>query len=158
MIEQEAVVVDCRGDLAEIEALRRSGCTACGAKSACGTSMLDRVLGRRPIRMLLDNRIGARPGDRVVVGVPEDALLRAAVQAYIAPLAGLIGGAIAGQELATTLFPELITGFGVLGATAGFAVALHWLRRASRRRGTDERFRPVLLRRAAPEPVVVEFP
>lgn len=148
MIEQQAVVIECREDVAEIEAVRASSCGACSVNGACGTSLLDRVLGRRPLRLTVANTVGARVGDRVVIGVPEASLLRAATAAYLVPLLGLIAGAIVGQEASPLLFADGFSGAAsLLGGAGGFVAALHWVRRHSRKMAADPEYRAVMLRR-----------
>lgn len=147
MIEENAVVIACEGEMAEVQATRRGACGGCGARDACGTSLLDRFLGRRPLRLQVVNNIEAHVGEQVVIGVPEEALLRAAVSAYLAPLLGLIVGAIGAHELAEAsglLPPE---GASLLGALLGFVAVLRWLRGYSARLAADPRYRAALLRR-----------
>lgn len=147
MIEESAVVVSLDAGMAEVQALRRGACGGCSAKGACGTSLLDRFLGRRPLRLQLINRIDAQVGEQVIVGVPEEALLRAAVSAYLAPLLGLIVGAVGAHELAasTALLPP--EGAGLIGGFLGFALVFRWLQGYSARLADDPRYRAVLLRR-----------
>ena len=147
MIEESAVVLSRDGNMAEVQAVRRGACGGCGARDACGTSLLDRFLGRRPLRLHLMNGIDAQVGEQVIIGVPEEALLRAAVAAYLAPLVGLIVGAIGAHELAgaSGLVPP--QGASLLGALTGFALVFRWLQGYSARLAADPRYRAVLLRR-----------
>jgi sigma-E factor negative regulatory protein RseC len=147
MIEENAVVISSEAGIVEVEIRRRSSCNACSARSGCGVSLLDRVLGRRPQRLVAPNKLGVGPGDEVVIGMPEGALLKAAVAAYMIPLAGLLGGAIIGDlmlgaEAASETLPLLT---GLAGLVLGFLVT----RLCSRRLATDPRWRAVLLRRAS---------
>jgi sigma-E factor negative regulatory protein RseC len=80
------------------------------------------------------NPIGAHPGDEVVVGLPEGTLLRAALLAYGAPLALVLGGAMAGQFL-----------YGEPGAMAGGLCGL--LLAALALRFSRGHAAPVILRR-----------
>ena len=157
MIEEQAIVIACQGDIAQIEALRRSACGSCSAKSGCGTSMLDRVLGRRPMRLSVANGIGARVGERVIIGVPESGLLWAAVSAYLLPLLALLAGAITGQQLGDA--SEFIGAewASLVGSVLGFALALRWLMVHSGRLAEDPRYRPVILRRDTGPSAVVEL-
>lgn len=158
MIEQQAVVIECLEDVAEVEAVRASSCGACSVNGACGTSLLDRVLGRRPLRLTVANVVGARVGDRVVIGVPEAALLRAATAAYLMPLLGLIAGAIVGQEAALLLSAEeLAAAASLLGGAGGFVAALHWVRGHSRKMAADPQYRAVMLRRDTASAVGVQL-
>lgn len=147
MIEEHATVIAIEGDLAEVEAQRRGSCGSCAAKGACGTSLLDRFLGRRPLRLRVRNELAANPGDQVVIGVPESALLRAAAAAYLVPLIALILGAIGGQALAGLLDFGLTELAATLGGVLGFLLSLRWLSAHSRRLAMDDRYRAVMLRR-----------
>jgi sigma-E factor negative regulatory protein RseC len=88
LIEESAVIIARDGQFADVQALRRGACGACGARAACGTSLLDRFLGRRPLHLRVVNVLDARIGEQVVIGVPETALLQAAVSAYLVPMTG----------------------------------------------------------------------
>ncbi|MEA3277083.1 MAG: SoxR reducing system RseC family protein [Pseudomonadota bacterium] len=148
MIEESGVVIAVRDDLADVESRRRSVCGGCSANSACGTSLLERFFGRKQLLLTVRNPIGAEPGDEVIVGVPEAALLQASVAAYVVPLLAMIGGGIGGDFLAALLAPAYAQGLSVLGGIGGLAAGLLWLRRFNSTREADERFRPVILRRS----------
>jgi sigma-E factor negative regulatory protein RseC len=147
MMEETARVIAVHGTLAEVEALRRSACGGCAATSSCGTSLLERYFGRRRLLLEAHNAIGAQPGEEVVVGLSEDALVGAAFATYLVPLAALIVGAIAGSLLASAIAPWAAQGLSIVGGSLGFAGSLWWLGRFSRRRAADARYRPVILRR-----------
>jgi sigma-E factor negative regulatory protein RseC len=154
VIEEQGNVLRTAGGVAFVAAVRRSACGSCSVAGGCGTSLLDRFLGRRPSHLVVANTLGVEAGDAVIVGVPEDALLRAAAAAYLGPLAGLIGGAVAGQQWSGVVPGELAS---ILGGLLGFVVALCLVADYSRRLAADPRFRPVLLRRALPASVPVSF-
>ena len=103
MIEENGIIVAVAGDRAEVLTRRRSSCGSCHASGACGTSLLDRLLGRREVRLDALNPTDAGPGDEVVVGVPEEGILIGSFVAYILPLVGLILGAILGEAVAGSL-------------------------------------------------------
>lgn len=158
MIEETGTVIAARGDLAEVECQRHSTCGACAANGACGTSLLERHFGRRQILLTVHNPLGARPGDQVVVGVPEGALLSASVAAYLVPLLAMVAGALAGAGAGES-WPDSAALIQVLGAAAGLAAGLMWLARFSRARGRDPRYRAVILRRSlGPQPVTLDLP
>lgn len=146
MIEEQAIVIASDPEIAEIEAVRRGACGSCGASAACGTSLLDRFLGRRPLRLRVDNVLGAQIGDRVILGVPEAALLRAAFSAYLVPLFGLILGAIFARELAVATGSWTQELASLVGGLLGFALSFLWLRGYSARLAANPRYRPVMLR------------
>jgi len=84
-ILEEADVLRVDGEIAWIDPERRSTCSGCSAKNGCGTGTLAGVLGKRRVEMRAINHIGAKPGDRVVVGVAGAALLRGSVAVYVVP-------------------------------------------------------------------------
>ena len=149
MIEEAGVVAAVHGELAEVASRRRSVCGNCEVNGACGTSLLERYFGRRQFLLTVYNPIGARPGDSVIVGVPEQALLTASFAAYMVPLMTMIAGGIVGDLAAGLLGPDFARGLSVLGGAAGLVVGFGWLGRFSRAREKDDRYRAVILRRSA---------
>jgi sigma-E factor negative regulatory protein RseC len=147
VIEQSAIVVSNEAGIVEVEVVRQSSCHGCSAQSACGVSLLDRVLGRRPQRLVLTDALDVRPGDEVVVGVPEGALLKAAIVAYMIPLLGLLVGALVGEHLGADTSPSQT--LPLLAGLCGLALGLVVTRIYSRRLASDPRWRAVLLRRVS---------
>ena len=146
MIEETGRVIEVRDGFAWVETLPVTGCGSCAARQGCGTSVLASVLGRRSAPLRVVNRIGAAAGDQVVIGISESGLLRGSLAVYAVPLAGLLGGAMAGRYLlaaTATGYPELAS---ILGAAAGFWGALAWVKRFNRLSATDTRYQPVMLR------------
>lgn len=149
MIEESALVVKIEEDgFAWVETTRASACGSCAEQQGCGTSMLAGILGRRQAAVRVINTIGAVTGDRVVIGVPEAALLRGSLAVYAAPLAGLFAGALTGYFLSAGAPQDHADFWSLLLGAVGFAVALVWLRRFSRVSGHDGRYQPVTLRHA----------
>ena len=72
--------------------------------------------------------------------------MRGSLAVYTAPLAGLFTGALLGRYIGGGLVAQMQEIASILGAVAGLAVALAWLRRFSRRTEQDGRYQPVILR------------
>lgn len=148
MIEATARVIACEGDLAQVQAERQSTCGGCTARSGCGTSLLDRVFGRKAVLMVARNPLQAQPGERVVVGVKEKGLVQASLMLYALPLLSLILFAVVGQLAADRLLhiagelPSILA--GLLGLIAGLALA----RRRCISPNDRDVYRVVILRRA----------
>ena len=147
MIEETGQVVEVRGEFAWVEHERSSTCGSCSVRQGCGTSAIARVLGQRRMRLRVLNRINAHVGDQVVVGIAEQGLLRGSLAVYAMPLLGLFAGALAGWLLGTSVFGLQSDGLSIAGSVIGFAAALFWLRRFSRRKEQDTGYQPVALRR-----------
>ena len=146
MIEQNARVVAVEGDTAWVEAERSSACGGCAAKAGCGTGSLAKAFGTRTNRMKVLNTVEARPGDAVIIGIEESALVRGSVAVYLVPLLTLLGGGIFGEFMAERLGVAIQVG-GVTGGLIGLGAGLLWLRSYTRGIEKDPRFQPVTLKR-----------
>lgn len=147
MIEETGRVVDVDGAFAWVESERSGTCGSCAVRRGCGTGAIARVLGQREVRLRVLNRIEARVGDHVVIGVSESGLLRGSLAVYAVPLSGLFAGALAGYALAGRFYPGWPADpVAIAGALAGFVCGLAWLRGFSRRTATNPAYQPVLLR------------
>jgi sigma-E factor negative regulatory protein RseC len=147
MIEETGQIVDVQGAFAWVESERAGTCGSCAVRKGCGTGAIAKVLGQRRVRLRVLNRIEARVGDHVVIGITESGLLRGSLAIYVAPLSGLFAGALAGYAVASRLYPEWPADpAAIAGAVAGFAAGLAWLRRFSRRTAADPDYQPVILR------------
>lgn len=142
MIEQPGQVVRVEGGRAWVETERRSSCGDCSAQAGCGHAIIGKTFGglRNTVQVHVDRPVNA--GDRVVLGVREDALLKSSFAMYLVPLLGLIGGALLAAQLAGSgEDPAALAGAGV-----GFIAGLLWVRGFGGRAAHLRRFRPVILR------------
>lgn len=146
MIEEQAVVVGVERDNVLLEVVRNKPCGLCGQTRGCGISIWGRLLGHRNNVFRAVNRINARTGDSVVVGIDEKALLTSSLAAYGVPLFSLLVGAALGGTFAPA--SGNADGYAFAGAGLGLALGLLWLRWHSTGHGLDARYRPVLLRMA----------
>lgn len=150
MIETEAVVVKLENAVAYVQAERKSSCSGC-SESNCGTSVLSRFLGMKAPLYRVRNEVGAKVGDRVVIGVNESGLFKGALLFYILPLLLLFAGALAGSALADSA--EARDGYSVAGAVIGLAAGFLGLKFLSARFGLGKQFQPVILSQAGNAPV-----
>lgn len=149
-LEGTARVVAIVGSVAWLEPERAAGCSACAAAAGCGAAALFRADGT-PVKRLEARRFplvtgaGQAPlqvGDRVVVGVHEDSLLKAALTAYVVPLvAALAAGGLAQSAAAS----DALTLAAMAG---GLALGLVIARGLAGRRAFGEAITPRFLRHA----------
>ncbi|MDG4549436.1 MAG: SoxR reducing system RseC family protein [Candidatus Contendobacter sp.] len=143
MIEEPAVVVEAGAGYAWVETRRRSACDACAAGDGCGTAALAKIWGDRRMRIRAVSALPLRPGDAVIVGLAEGALLRGSLLVYLLPVVLLLAGALLGQATFAGAGEEPVMLAGVVGLGLGFLAARVW----SRRLRGDARFQPVVMRR-----------
>ncbi|MCP5278278.1 MAG: SoxR reducing system RseC family protein [Thiobacillus sp.] len=136
MIESPARVTRIEGATAWVISEAPSSCGACGGKG-CGSSAFNRLWHPENPEFHVANPIHAQPGEAVVVGLPEGALLQASTAAYLVPLASLLAGAAFGQLV---VGGELAA---ALGGLTGLLLAGLWLKGRRPRNEID----PVILRR-----------
>ena len=134
MIEAPARITRLDGLDAWVVSAAPSSCGACGGKG-CGSSLFARALHAKEPEYRVENPIGASVGEAVVIGLPDGALLGAALSGYIVPLLLLLAGAALGQWIA-----------GEAGAVAGCLLGLG-LAAWNLRRGRGTEVRPTVLRR-----------
>ena len=147
MLEEQGTVSHIEDPYAWVETERNSSCASCAARSGCGTAVLAKVLGRRPAKVRAINRIGARAGDRVVLGLAERALLQGSAAVYLVPLGAMMVAAGVGEWLASDLALAAAEALSVVAGLLGLGAGLVWLRRFSRRVRDDVRYHPVLIRK-----------
>lgn len=115
MIEENGRVLAVKNGFAEIETIRTSSCTACRARHGCGHHAVAQMSSSNRMKMNALCDLDVLVGQEVVVGIPEDTLLKASIWMYLIPLIGLIGGAT---------LPSLINNdpiLPVMGALLGFS-------------------------------------
>lgn len=144
MMEERATVVAVGEGHVWLETQRRSSCGGCQASGGCGTATLTKLWPGRRNRVRAIAEPGLQPGDEVIVGLAEGALLRGAMLIYLLPLALLLVGALLGQTVFAGAGEEPVVALGIVGLGLGFLV----VRVLSRRLRHDIRFHPVVLRRA----------
>lgn len=100
-----------------VEAVQRSACNSCNARSGCGQHSLSKL--GRPMRLWVEGGEHLQPGQEVVLSIPAGGLAMSALLLYGTPLVGLIAGMAIGQTQGDALAGAL----GVTGLVAGFILA-----------------------------------
>ena len=148
MIEETAKIIDLEGEYAWVETQRKSVCNACAVNKGCGTATLSRVLGQKRTRVRTINRLGAKSGDLVVIGIQEQALVRGSFAVYAIPILLLLAGGLIGDWLGKGSGSE---GLSILLGLAGLGVGFVWLSYFSKRVKTSASYQPEILRYHAPQ-------
>ncbi len=147
MIEETAVVSAVEGGYAWVETQRKPACAACNLNKGCGTSVLAKVLGAKRSRLRVLNRHALKPGDVVVIGIEETALVRGSLALYAFPLLVMFLGAGLGFAIFQGMDAEYSDGWQILFSLAGLAGGFLLLRRFTAGWHRSRHYQPVVLRR-----------
>ena len=122
MITEQAIVTRCNGNRVEVELQRGSVCAHCDLAQGCGTGALGRLLGRRARPLMIETSQPLNPGDHVILGLPEAALVKSSLLVYGLPLLGMLLAGLLASALAE--LPEWQVAIAAaLGFMAGFKLA-----------------------------------
>lgn len=146
MIEERGQIVSREGDYAWVETERQSACSSCSAKKGCGTGVLSKVYSNRFSRVKALNHINAKPGEQVVIGLEEDALVRGSLVVYGLPLLTLILTALLGRAVAIEMGMQNDDGLIALFGIAGLFIGFFMVKIFNRKIAHDEHYQPIILR------------
>ena len=150
MLEEKARVIDVKDGMLLAETESRSGCNHCST-SSCTTSVVAKLFGVKRNRLVMVNSLGAKPGDQVLIGIPDQLLVRASVMAYLLPLLSMLGFTALGDGIGlATIWLGLLALFGL---ASGFFVVYRVTRGWS-----SQRYKPRLLEVVAGDYQRVELP
>ncbi|THB72400.1 MAG: hypothetical protein D6B28_05510 [Gammaproteobacteria bacterium] len=147
MIEDVATVVAEKGEDVVIESIRKSSCSSCGAGSACGTNVLATLFDQnsRNPRLTLKNTVGAKVGDKVIVGIDEKIVIKSSFFVYIVPVLSMILFAAIGLVAGDYIGMESDAASSILGLV-GLLLGFGWLYYYSKKLATEKQYKPVILR------------
>ena len=126
MITEQAVVTACDKGRVEVRLQRASACGHCELSQGCGAGAIGRLLGNRSRPLLVETEQDLRPGDEVLLGLSERALVRASLLVYGLPLAVMVVAGLLGA-LAGLAEPWIALAC-IAGFFAGFRYASHLAR------------------------------
>ena len=150
MIEERAVILSISNNshnlsdlIATLEIERKTACGLCGKTRGCGNAIWGKLFAHQSTAFKAQNRINAKVGDSVIVGINERALLKSALLLYILPLVTMMFGAILVNKFMHT------DASAIIGALIGLVLGLVWVKghTASSRYFLQQQ--PVILRLAS---------
>jgi sigma-E factor negative regulatory protein RseC len=131
-----ALLPDTNPPRALVEVVTAMRCARCAAGKGCGAGLIGGDGGSRHVEALLPGHLGLDSGDTVWLELDSQDLLRVAVVAYGAPLAGILVAASGAWAGGLGEWCAVVA--TVLGGLTGAASARLYLRR----RGCMQRFTP----------------
>jgi len=138
-----AHVVALEGDTVWLVPEQTSSCGGCAASGSCGAKGMGSISSRLEARRFqMENSANLVVGERVVVGIRENALIKASITAYAIPLATLLlSGALAQWKFGS----DLVT---MVAMVAGLLLGLKLSRAGAGRLLTRGELAPQFIRRA----------
>ena len=94
MIEEKAVVIFKEDDQVSVEIMRTKPCGLCGKTQGCGNSIWGKIFSHKRNKLSIKNNIGVKVGDRVMLTIEENYLLRSSLLLYGLPLLFLFIGMV----------------------------------------------------------------
>lgn len=142
MIEENGTVVDINPEGIWVETIKQSACSSCAAKNGCGQKLLASAgAGKRFIfKVSNPENLQVRTNDKVVVGVPESAFIKATLFMYLVPLMMLFLGAFVAEMLG---LPESAV---IVAAFSALAVGLLLVRFGSHALLGSSQYQPALVK------------
>ena len=143
MIEENGRVVAVEVNAVWVETVRQTACESCAARKGCGQSALAKIGNgkKNHVKALNLSSLNLDVGDGVVIGIPEDVVMKGTLVAYMMPLVFMLVSAVAADSF--SLGDLAVTCSALLGLLMGFAcVRLHFFKIAK-----DQRYQPKVLRK-----------
>lgn len=148
MLEETGVVVAIDNDQAWVQTIRKSACSSCEAKSGCGQGVLARISDGKANQVLVSNSLSLKVGDEVLIGIPEELLIKASVMVYLFPLLVMIVAASVTEKWLSA-GDGWIALSGCIGLTLGFLIVKLY----SSFHKSDPTFCPKMIRKKGLQPI-----
>lgn len=132
--EQEGLVIEVIDDVAKIKAGRHNDCKNCGA-----------CPGDNNIIISANNKLGAKPGQRVVFEMKQVGVLKATFIVFVLPIISAFIGVGLGMLLGK-YFNSNINLFEIAGGILAFALSLIVVKLYDKAANADSKSKPVVTR------------
>ena len=137
MIEEDACVSEVTSGRVWIEKGRKSSCSGCA--ESCPSALAGDLLGEKRVRLSVRTDLPLSPGDKIVIGVAQDIVVKSSFLIYLLPLVGFFAGAWLGNFVVGSDLTSALAGLGGLGLCFFGLKALRLF--------DQERYQPVILRK-----------
>lgn len=145
LVEGIAHVVAVEGDKVWLEPEQTGTCGGCASSGSCGAKGIGTTANRLEARrFMIANPANLVVGERIVIGIRENTLIKASLVAYAIPLATLFGFGIVAQSL------DGRDGITMLAMLGGFVSGLILMRMSASRMSQRGDLAPRYVRRAHP--------
>ncbi|MET4708605.1 SoxR reducing system RseC family protein [Endozoicomonas lisbonensis] len=100
MIEEQGRVVTVEEGAVWVETIRKTTCSSCSARNGCGQHLAEKYKSSKThsyIRAANETGSTIKEHDEVVIGIPEDSLMKASMVVYLLPRVKYDGRLVAWQ-------------------------------------------------------------
>ncbi len=119
MIQEEAYVEEVGEGVVWVVKNRTSGCSACS--QACLSSITSSIFAGKQFRLQIHSKLALHAGDKVMLGIDDDGLVRVSFGIYLLPLLFFFTGAMFGVYAFTSELAGVFGGLlGLLLCFAGY--------------------------------------
>lgn len=134
MNSEQGLVIEVIDDMARVKVGRHNDCKNCGA-----------CPGNNNIIIEADNKIGAKPGQRVSFEVREANVLGSAFIVFVLPLIALFAGVMLGEVIGKNLGFSIIM-FQVIGGAIALGLSIIAIKIFDKAAKADKKKQPVIVR------------
>lgn len=138
MLVEEAVVMQVEEGWVGVEKVQLPACSGC-SQTACSSQTISGAFSNKTVQMRLQSVLPLQVGDRVLLGLEENSLIKGALAIYLLPLVALIAFAWLGQFL--FLSEPVSAAMGI----AGFILAFYILKKFKLLSGNS--LQPIILQK-----------
>lgn len=133
MTTEQGLVIEVNNDMAKIKVGRHNDCRNCGA-----------CPGNDSVIISANNKIGAKPGQRVAFEVKEDNVLKAAFVVFILPLIVAFIGALLGRAAGNYIGFNIYLG-EIIGGIIAFVLAVIFVKLFDKSTTAKNKSQPVIV-------------
>ena len=138
MIEEEGIVAEVSGDIAQVTIMKKSACEQCSASGVCHPGDQDYLEASNPL--------GAKKGQKVKVVLAPQVYLKASIILYGVPMAAFITGAIIAKNLAGRYGSAASSDlWAFFSGTAGLLVSFLFIRAYNKKVEKTSKYKPVIV-------------
>jgi len=129
--------------------MRKSACDSCSARSGCGQGTLSKLLSPEASHVQAIDKLDVSVGKEVVIGIPENTVLKSSLLMYLMPLVLMLVAAMiaAGFGEILALNEDLLA---ASGGAMGFSIGLLIVRWYGKKHANSTDFQAVVLREQIP--------
>jgi sigma-E factor negative regulatory protein RseC len=125
MIEEQAIVIKASKERVTLEVVRSQPCGLCGQVRGCGNSIWGKIFSHQSGHIETHNKLNAKLGDIVILGIDETLMLKSSLMLYGVPLLLMFLGML----IANSLAHEMVEFYTLVGAILGLSLGVVMIKR-----------------------------